>query len=198
MAKPVYAVVEGNLRFGGLLHRCCGGRYLCGQGQHRPAASACSWTVSDSPAPWRNSAWSAVCSRRAKTRAFWTHSVPRQKSSVPMRKPCWTRSTSNSSRWSKANRGDQLKSTGHLQRLVLDGQQTIELGLADQLLGNPGLCGAQGGQAEDIIDYTRHENASRAPGQALWRGHGCRSRAGSPLVRAAAALRAPKSPTMQP
>ena len=60
----------------------------------------------------------------------------------------------------KAGRGDRLKSTPDtFSGLFWTGQQAIELGLADQL-GNLDYVAREIVKAEDIIDYTRHENVA--------------------------------------
>jgi protease-4 len=60
----------------------------------------------------------------------------------------------------KAGRGDRLKSTPDtFSGLFWTGQQAIELGLADQL-GNLDYVAREVVKAEDIIDYTRHENVA--------------------------------------
>ena len=160
ICKPVYAVVEETCASAALLHRCCGGRYLCGQGQHRRQHRRAHgrFRIHRHHGETRRGAPFAHGGR--KQRAFWTHSVPRQKSSVPMRKPCWTRSTSNSSRWSGGPGRPASKSTPDtFSGLFWTGQQAIELGLADQL-GNLDYVAREVVKAEDIIDYTRHENVA--------------------------------------
>ena len=60
----------------------------------------------------------------------------------------------------KAGRGDRLKNTPDtFSGLFWTGQQAIELGLADQL-GNLDYVAREVVKAEDIIDYTRHENVA--------------------------------------
>lgn len=60
----------------------------------------------------------------------------------------------------KAGRGDRLKETPDLfSGLFWTGQQAIELGLADQL-GSLDFVAREVVKAEDLIDYTRHENVA--------------------------------------
>jgi len=60
----------------------------------------------------------------------------------------------------KAGRGTRLKETPEMfSGLFWSGQQAIELGLADQL-GNLDYVAREIVQAEDIVDYTRHENVA--------------------------------------
>ena len=60
----------------------------------------------------------------------------------------------------RAGRGTRLKeSTETFSGLFWSGQQAIELGLADQL-GNLDFVAREIVKAEDIIDYTRHENVA--------------------------------------
>ena len=60
----------------------------------------------------------------------------------------------------KAGRGKRLKETEDtFSGLFWSGQQAIELGLADQL-GNLDFVAREIVKAEDIIDYTRHENVA--------------------------------------
>lgn len=58
----------------------------------------------------------------------------------------------------KAGRGDRLKTTDEtFSGLFWTGQQAIEIGLADKL-GSLDYVAREVVKAEDIIDYTRHEN----------------------------------------
>ena len=60
----------------------------------------------------------------------------------------------------RAGRGKRLKETEDtFSGLFWSGQQAIELGLADQL-GNLDFVAREIVKAEDIIDYTRHENVA--------------------------------------
>ena len=60
----------------------------------------------------------------------------------------------------KQGRGDRLKDTPEMfSGLFWSGQQAVELGLADQL-GNLDYVAREVVKAEDIIDYTRHENVA--------------------------------------
>jgi protease-4 len=60
----------------------------------------------------------------------------------------------------KAGRGKRLKETPDLfSGLFWSGQQAIELGLADQL-GNLDYVAREVIKAEDLVDYTRHENVA--------------------------------------
>jgi protease-4 len=60
----------------------------------------------------------------------------------------------------KAGRGTRLKETPEMfSGLFWSGQQAIELGLADQL-GNLDYVAREIVKAEDIVDYTRHENVA--------------------------------------
>jgi protease IV len=60
----------------------------------------------------------------------------------------------------KAGRGTRLKETPEMfSGLFWSGQQAIELGLADQL-GNLDYVAREVVKAEDIVDYTRHENVA--------------------------------------
>lgn len=59
----------------------------------------------------------------------------------------------------KAGRGKRLKEVPELfSGLFWTGQQAVELGLADQL-GNLEYVAREVVKAEDLVDYTRHENA---------------------------------------
>ena len=58
--------------------------------------------------------------------------------------------------------------TRNLQRPVLDGQQAIELGLADQL-GNLDFVAREVVKAEEMIDYTRRDNVAERLVKAFWR-----------------------------
>ncbi|MBE7941942.1 MULTISPECIES: S49 family peptidase [Ramlibacter] len=60
----------------------------------------------------------------------------------------------------KAGRGKRLKETPELfSGLFWTGQQAIDLGLADQL-GNLDYVAREVVKAEDLVDYTRHENVA--------------------------------------
>jgi len=60
----------------------------------------------------------------------------------------------------KAGRGKRLKETPEIfSGLFWSGQQAIELGLADQL-GNLDYVAREVVKAEEVIDYTRHENVA--------------------------------------
>jgi protease-4 len=60
----------------------------------------------------------------------------------------------------KAGRGDRLKETPEMfSGLFWSGQQSVELGLADQL-GNLDYVAREVVKAEEIIDYTRRENVA--------------------------------------
>jgi protease-4 len=60
----------------------------------------------------------------------------------------------------KAGRGDRLKTTDEtFSGLFWTGQQAIEIGLADKL-GSLDYVAREVVKAEDIIDYTRHENVA--------------------------------------
>lgn len=60
----------------------------------------------------------------------------------------------------KAGRGKRLKETPELfSGLFWTGQQAIELGLADQL-GNLDFVAREVVKAEEVVDYTRHENVA--------------------------------------
>ncbi len=60
----------------------------------------------------------------------------------------------------KAGRGDRLKVTPEMfSGLFWTGQQAIDMGLADRL-GNLDYVAREVVKAEDIIDYTRHENVA--------------------------------------
>jgi protease-4 len=60
----------------------------------------------------------------------------------------------------KSGRGKRLKETPEMfSGLFWTGQQAIELGLADQL-GNLDYVAREVVKAEDIVDYTRHENVA--------------------------------------
>ncbi|MDB5953484.1 S49 family peptidase [Ramlibacter sp.] len=60
----------------------------------------------------------------------------------------------------KAGRGKRLKETPELfSGLFWSGQQAIELGLADQL-GNLDYVAREVVKAEELVDYTRHENVA--------------------------------------
>jgi protease IV len=60
----------------------------------------------------------------------------------------------------KAGRGTRLKETPEMfSGLFWSGQQAIELGLADQL-GNLDYVAREVVKAEEIVDYTRHENVA--------------------------------------
>jgi len=60
----------------------------------------------------------------------------------------------------RAGRGKRLKETPELfSGLFWSGQQAIELGLADQL-GNLDYVAREVVKAEDLVDYTRHENVA--------------------------------------
>jgi protease IV len=60
----------------------------------------------------------------------------------------------------KVGRGKRLKETPEtFSGLFWTGQQAIELGLADQL-GNLDFVAREVVKAEDVIDYTRHENVA--------------------------------------
>ena len=60
----------------------------------------------------------------------------------------------------KAGRGKRLKETPELfTGLFWTGQQAVELGLADQF-GNLDFVAREMVKAEDLVDYTRHENVA--------------------------------------
>jgi protease-4 len=60
----------------------------------------------------------------------------------------------------KAGRGDRLKETpGMFSGLFWSGQQSVELGLSDQL-GNLDYVAREVVKAEEIIDYTRRDNVA--------------------------------------
>lgn len=60
----------------------------------------------------------------------------------------------------KAGRGKRLKDTPELfSGLFWTGQQAVELGLADQL-GNVDFVAREVVHAEELVDYTRHENVA--------------------------------------
>jgi protease-4 len=60
----------------------------------------------------------------------------------------------------REGRGQRLKETPEMfSGLFRSGQQAIELGLADGL-GNLDYVAREVVKAEDIIDYTRHENVA--------------------------------------
>ncbi len=60
----------------------------------------------------------------------------------------------------KAGRGTRLKPTPEMfSGLFWNGQQAVEMGLADQL-GNLGYVAREVVKAEDIVDYTRRENVA--------------------------------------
>ncbi len=60
----------------------------------------------------------------------------------------------------KAGRGARLKETPELfSGLFWTGQQAVEMGLADQL-GNLDFVAREIVKAEDLVDYTRHENVA--------------------------------------
>jgi protease-4 len=60
----------------------------------------------------------------------------------------------------RAGRGKRLKESDEtFSGLFWSGQQAIELGLADQF-GNLDFVAREIVKAEDIIDYTRHENVA--------------------------------------
>jgi protease-4 len=60
----------------------------------------------------------------------------------------------------KAGRGKRLKDSPELfSGLFWTGQQSIELGLADQL-GNLDFVAREVVKAEDLVDYTRRDNVA--------------------------------------
>jgi protease-4 len=60
----------------------------------------------------------------------------------------------------KSGRGKRLKDVPELfTGLFWTGQQAVELGLADQL-GNLDFVAREVIKAEEIVDYTRHENVA--------------------------------------
>jgi len=60
----------------------------------------------------------------------------------------------------KAGRGDRLKSNPDLfSGLFWTGQQAVDMGLADQL-GNLDFVAREVVKAEELVDYTRHENVA--------------------------------------
>jgi protease-4 len=60
----------------------------------------------------------------------------------------------------KAGRGKRLKETPELfSGLFWTGQQAVDLGLADQL-GNLDFVAREVIKAEEVVDYTRHENVA--------------------------------------
>jgi protease-4 len=61
----------------------------------------------------------------------------------------------------KSGRGERLKTDtpGLFSGLFWSGQQSIELGLADQL-GNVDLVARDVIKAEEVIDYTRRDNVA--------------------------------------
>lgn len=86
----------------------------------------------------------------------------------------------------KAGRGERLKeSNDAFSGLFWTGQQAIELGLADQL-GNLNFVAREVVKAEELVDYTRHENVAerlvKRFGAAIGEG-GVRALRGMPALR---------------
>lgn len=86
----------------------------------------------------------------------------------------------------KAGRGERLKeSNDAFSGLFWIGQQAIELGLADQL-GNLNFVAREVVKAEDLVDYTQHENVAerlvKRFGAAIGEG-GIRALRGMPALR---------------
>lgn len=61
----------------------------------------------------------------------------------------------------KAGRGDRLKiqTPGLFSGLFWTGQQAVDIGLADQL-GSVDFVAREVVKAEELVDYTRHENVA--------------------------------------
>lgn len=86
----------------------------------------------------------------------------------------------------KAGRGERLKeSNDAFSGLFWTGQQAIELGLADQL-GNLNFVAREVVKAEELVDYTQHENVAerlvKRFGAAIGEG-GMRALRGTPALR---------------
>jgi len=87
----------------------------------------------------------------------------------------------------KAGRGERLKPTPEtFSGLFWTGQQAVEMGLADRY-GNLDYVAREVVKAEDVIDYTHHENLAerlaKKFGTAMGQGTVAALRAGLPALR---------------
>ena len=87
----------------------------------------------------------------------------------------------------RQGRGDRLKETPEMfSGLFWSGQQAVDIGLADGL-GNLDYVAREIVKAEDIIDYTHHENLAerlaKKFGAAIGQGTVAAVRAGLPALR---------------
>jgi protease-4 len=73
--------------------------------------------------------------------------------------PCWSRSTSSSSAWSRRARRPPEGNPETFSGLFWTGQQAVELGLADKL-GSLDYVAREVVKAEEVIDYTRRDNVA--------------------------------------